>query len=419
MGKYSNKTVTVIDNGLFVELAARLARDFGTVRYWSPWQSAFPRGNETDVGAGLEGVERIKSPDAVEEDTDLWVFPDVYHGERQVRLRNGGHRVWGCGLAEVLELDRLYGRERAASAGLGVPETDSGHGIDALRKYCKRTENRWIKTPGEARGEGETWHHETYDLSECKLDQLALDWGINRDTREWTAEEDIKPAREFGYDGAVVDGQYHDQALYGPEVKGVGYAGRIVPYAKLPKPLAKINTALSPIFAEYGARGWWSSEARITPARTMYLTDPCLRLGNPPNQVSIECWQNLAEMLWEGAGGNVVSLEPVDEYWYILMLESEFANDHIMPLLIPKHARQWVKLRYAAKVDGRLCVIPQHAKVPMLGGVVGHGGSLQAAFDMAKEIAESVRGFQLIRHDAAYEDATQAIEEGKQYGIDF
>ena len=54
---YSNKTVCVLDQGLFVELAVTLAKVFGKVYYWFPWQSAFPKSNSLLVGKGIPNVE--------------------------------------------------------------------------------------------------------------------------------------------------------------------------------------------------------------------------------------------------------------------------------------------------------------------------------------------------------------------------
>jgi len=40
---FKSKKALVFDHGLSFELAARLARDFGTVYYYMPWVFDFPR----------------------------------------------------------------------------------------------------------------------------------------------------------------------------------------------------------------------------------------------------------------------------------------------------------------------------------------------------------------------------------------
>ena len=55
MDDYSNKSVCVYDNGLFVSLAQRLSESFGRVYYTTPWEaSAFPRSNARLIGQGIE-----------------------------------------------------------------------------------------------------------------------------------------------------------------------------------------------------------------------------------------------------------------------------------------------------------------------------------------------------------------------------
>ena len=108
-----SKTVLVWDSGIFVEIARRLAEDFGRVLYFAPWASGYPTSRGLLIGAGDDMIERIEDPwPYVEDDEiDLYVFPDCYEGHIQSYLASQGKRVWGCRRGAELELDRPKAKE--------------------------------------------------------------------------------------------------------------------------------------------------------------------------------------------------------------------------------------------------------------------------------------------------------------------
>src|SRR4029077_14457061 len=106
MASHKQRTCLVWDNGLFIEMAVTLAKDFGRVIYFAPWVSGYPRSNALRIGEGLPGVARVSSPWPYFDEVDLWVFPDVYDGPVQEFLVKQGKRVWGTRMGEELELDR-------------------------------------------------------------------------------------------------------------------------------------------------------------------------------------------------------------------------------------------------------------------------------------------------------------------------
>ncbi|HEY2107871.1 MAG TPA: hypothetical protein VGH29_18885 [Candidatus Binataceae bacterium] len=63
MMDFSNQTVLVIDQGLYVHIAEKLAESFGRVLYYcNGWRSAFPVSERFNIGAGIDGIERIANP---------------------------------------------------------------------------------------------------------------------------------------------------------------------------------------------------------------------------------------------------------------------------------------------------------------------------------------------------------------------
>src|SRR5260370_15468822 len=100
MEDLQSKTALCYDHGTFVELAARLARDFGRVLYFQPWQSAFPCMKDCAIGLGVPDVERVYNFWDVVDKVDIFVFPDVWDGDLQAYLRGQGKPVLGAGKAD-------------------------------------------------------------------------------------------------------------------------------------------------------------------------------------------------------------------------------------------------------------------------------------------------------------------------------
>ena len=92
---FKDKTVCIIDNGLFIELAVTLSKSFGRVLYYMHWVNAFPQSNTRIVGKGIPGVERIYNYWDIKDEVDLWVFPDIYSGPNRL---NFNHKEKGCGV---------------------------------------------------------------------------------------------------------------------------------------------------------------------------------------------------------------------------------------------------------------------------------------------------------------------------------
>src|SRR6516165_7628848 len=97
------KSVLIADHGLFMELAPRLAREFGEVKLFLPWMSGYPKAAPAYVGRGIKGVERVEEFWPHVPDADLVVFPDLYFADWQdVVARRFNKPVWGHRGAECL-----------------------------------------------------------------------------------------------------------------------------------------------------------------------------------------------------------------------------------------------------------------------------------------------------------------------------
>lgn len=405
-----NKVCCVYDNGLFPELAVSLVGQFKQVYYYSSWETSFPRSSSMLIGKGIEGVERIDSIWPYIDRIDLFAFADILHGPLQVYLRSIGKRVWGSGLAESLELHRAASKKWLRDLGLPVGPYRALQGMNELRRHLQMHDDQFVKI-SRSRGDMETFHAKSYELIEPRLDELEHALGAKKNITEFVVEEPIDAKTEVGFDGFTVDGQYPYRALFGVESKDAGYVGQVLPYSSLPRSVAFVNQKLSPLFKDLSYRGFWSSEIRVTADGTPYLIDPCCRMASPPGELYLYLIANLAEVIWNGAAGDMV--DPVWRYeWGAqLVLKSSWAETGWQPIQFPERYREHVKLHYLTVIDGQHYYVPQEVKFPEIGSVVAGGKTKDQAIRNAIAIAEQVDGYDVKFDAAALEQAAEGMEK--------
>lgn len=405
----SKKTCCLYDNGLFIELAARLSRDFGRVLYFTPWKSAFPKLAEVAVGEGVPGVERVYDIWPLINEIDLFIFPDVYDGDLQVYLRLMGKRVWGSAAAEFLELDRWRTKELQKEIGVQGPPGELIKGLDALREFVNDTEDKWIKT-SMFRGDFETYHHQKPFITQQFLNKIALQYGPQAESVEFIIEDGVE-GQEIGFDGYTIDGQFPSPILWGVEVKDRGYVGQVVDYDQLPQPIQDVNEKFAPVLKEYEARSFVSFEMRVNGDGEPVVIDPCMRCGNPPTEVWMELYDNLAEIFWYGAVGELVSPVPVAQWAAMVIIHSQEAAKHWTPIAIPKDIRQWVKLRCLSVIDGIDYYVPNRAEMVEIGAVIAVADTLEEAVELVHNRAEQVDGFSLDIRADVLDAASETLAE--------
>jgi len=412
MVDFKTKTVLVIDNGVFPEIARRLASEFGRVLFWSSWAGGYPVSKGLLIGHGDDKIERIVDPwPFIEADEiDLYVFPDVYEGALQSYLRSQGKRVFGCGRGAELELDRIKAKEIMAEGGVPIGPYKEIIGITALRKFLKKNDNQFVKQDA-TRGDFETFHASTYPRIEPRLDELEHSLGAQADIKRFIVEEGIDDAIEAGYDGWSVDGQFPKVAITGIEVKDRAYIGRIMPYRKMPKQVIAVNESLSGAMKSYEYRGFFSSEVRIAADGKGYPIDLTARAGSPPSEVYQEMFKNLAEIVWYGAEGILIEPE-YDDIWgaEVLML-SDWADKNWLHVDFPKEVRSNVKLRNFCVINGEHYVVPQLCGAPEVGSVVATGKTAKEAIEKVKTIAEQVKGYNLEMPVEAMDEALADLND--------
>ena len=142
----SNKTVCIVDNGLFVSFARKVAPAFKKCYYYKPFVSAFVRTSDISVGLGFPELEVCLQPLEIADEIDLWVFLDLYHSGLQLFLEGHGARVWGPRKGDELELERWAFKKHIKRSGLPVQPIEHLIGLDELEKFLKGVKNKYVKT---------------------------------------------------------------------------------------------------------------------------------------------------------------------------------------------------------------------------------------------------------------------------------
>jgi hypothetical protein len=153
----SQKSAVLVDHGFFIELALRLARDFGTIYYVDPsWETAQTKVDHAITGDGYAGeLIRVKEIWDVIDKVDLAVFPDTGHAGMQLFIEKHVQcPVWGSRRADKLEIEKLAFKKLQEKLGMKFAEYDVIDGLDALREYCQdpKNDDRWIKGTPQFRG---------------------------------------------------------------------------------------------------------------------------------------------------------------------------------------------------------------------------------------------------------------------------
>jgi len=408
------KRFLIYDFGLCTEVAERIARDGHEVYYFVPWQDAFPEMKKAIIGEGL--VKRVKYFWDYVDKVDYICFFDTHTHDIAEYLRERGYKVFAPFKAELLELDRIKGRQVQKVVGLPTQKTTIVKGLDNLKRYLQKVSDKWIKL-NTFRGTIETWHHKNFDASEAQfLEKLGYDLGPKRNDVEFLIEDSIEGV-EPGFDGMVVDGNYLSPCMYGYEAKGAGYIGRVVPYKKLPQPLKEINDKLSIVFQKTKARTFFSTEVRVTKEKRGYLIDPTIRLPMPvPGAIELEIFENIVDAIINACEGKITNLRPLAKYGAGVCLESEWAENNWLNIEFPKNLRRWIKFRMVCKLNGKYYAVPGFSSIC---SVIAIGNSIEEVVRLVKERVKMVSGRELDTDAGGLDLIVEEIKKGKKFGIKF
>lgn len=414
----------VVDNGLFIELALKLAKTYKKVYYYVPWESAFAKMNLAYIGHGFEDqnlfvVDSIYGPHF--DEIDLFCFPDIYMGWEQAQLEKMGKVVWGSRVGECLELQRRGMKDILKALDMPVGKYWHIKGIANLRAFLKENEDVYVKID-KYRGTFETFHSPNYRDVEPKLDEVESQLGAFKHIIEFTVEKSLPDRVEVGTDCWAIttpegECKYPEHLISGIEIKDVGFASIFKRYDELPEVVTRFNERMKPVFAAYNWRGFVSTEVRIGKDMEPYMIDLCARAPSPPNELYQEQYANLADCIWYGANGIVVEPQATAKFGAEIMLHSSWADKSWQPVSFPEEIRDMVKLRNATKINDTYYAIPQAVGLPECGAVIGLGNTMEEALDNAVDNAEQVTGYYLEAKMGAIENIKEQIKKLDELGL--
>lgn len=406
----------VVDHGLFVELALRLARDFKRVYYYTPWEKGFPMLNDCIVGDGFAEIIRVESPFAVLNDTDLFVFPDIQHAPLQLHLESIGKAVWGSREGDILELSRTQFMRALEDLGLDVPPHRVFIGITDLAKHLQKATDQWVKI-SRYRGMMESWHWIDWDTSHLYLDTLAVRFGAMKEHVPFLVFDDIPADVEWGYDGYNIQGKYPDLSAQGVEVKDKAYIAAMTDYDELPEQVRDVNEAFAPVLREYRYTNFWSTEIRIADDKS-YFIDPCCRCPSPATECQMELYGNLGDIVWQGANNVCINPTPTAKFAVEAFINHHGSEKDWRVLRVTDEIRRWVKLYQACKVDGLYAIPPFPESDKSIGAVLGIGDTLDDAIDHFKANVEALGDAPVTVHTEALVDALKEIHAAADEGVE-
>lgn len=422
---YSTKSFHIQDQGLFTGLARVLAPLCGRVTYSSPWISSFPGSEQTEIAEGSTEFERVDNIEDVKDETDLFIFPDIYYGATQIDLVDSGKRVWGSRDADELEIYRDDAKKHFEELGIPQGEYEVINGIDKLcQRLSKTYEKLWIKI-NKTRKDTESFSVEglesegitALELYQSRLDDLKARLGPKANITKFIVEKDLKDTLDLAIDTHGVNGLWPSVATLGTEEKGEAYACVVKPWKALPPNLVNMYEALSPTLKEYGCCNLISLESRAK-NKSFLLGDPCMRFGSPPAELQMKMITNLLDILWYGAEGKMIDPEYEATHGIQLNVHSDWANEHPLMIAYPEKIRDNLAFRYDSMFDGRTWILPQKAG-PRVAAVVTWGKSLDDCMEEAKEISGQLKGIQIEAFTRSFPILKEKIEQFKSWGIQF
>ncbi len=417
MTDLSSKTALVVDHGLFIPLAHRLAKNgFGRVLYYSPWEEGFSKIYRAILGDGYGDIERCEDIWEVKDQVDCFVFPDVGMDGLQLELEAQGKRVWGSRGASNLELDRPLLLKTLYELGLDVPKYQRVVGIENLRAHLKDRENVYIKI-SKYRGMLETCHWRSWEQDKWMLDAWAVKFGPVGDYFPFLVFDAIDTPLEIGADTYCVDGQWPALMLNGIEAKDKGYFSAVTERQDMPEEVSHILEAFGPVLGKYRYRNEFSMEARVTDDSVFFI-DPTCRGGLPSTGSQLDLWENFPQIVWHGAAGELVDPEPAAQFSMECILTMKGTPSSWCVTEVPKELQEAMKVAGCCEIGEQTCFPPDEEQERAIGWLVAIGDSPEETLEELKRLAAMVPDG-VTANVEALADVIQEVDTAQEDGIPF
>ena len=414
MKPISEVTCCIVDSGLFVPMALRMAEACKRVIFWSPDQRGFPSIREGMIGNGFYNVERVLDFWGMLGEIDLFCFPDIGHAGLQQHLVSMGKAVWGSRHGDRLELSREHLMAVLNDLDLEVPTFQVVIGLRELASVLSDKEDCYVKI-SRWRGDMETTHWRNWKMDSGWIDWLAVNLGPYANHMRFLVFDKIDTKLEIGADTYSVVGQWPGLMLNGIEGKDKSYFAAVTKFADMPEPLVEIMTAVGPLLKDYGYRNQISFEVRVKSDKFWWI-DATQRGGMPSTASQHLLWKNFPEIVWHGAHGELVEPEPDAMFSIETMITCKSDTQTWDVVEIPKELEPYARFSNCAYVDGCYVFPPDELHTGDLGWLCCTSDTPRGALEKQKELADMLPDG-LSADIESMADVIKEIEEAQSQGI--
>lgn len=419
MKDLSQATLLVYDNGLFLPIAERLAREngFGRVLWFSPFEQGFSKINEGIIGYGLERVERCYDIWKSKKDVDCFAFFDIENSGLQLELASQGYPVWGSRDGDSLELYREHFHKVLGRVGLDVPKFKVFNGLTELRAFLKDNEGPFFIKISRWRGSFETQKFRSWKLDEGLLDHWAVKFGPAKEIIPFLVFDPIETPLEIGGDTFNIVGKWPDQMLHGDEAKDKAYVSTVTKLEDMPEQLQEILEAFGPVLGKAGYRNFWSMEDRVKDDKH-YFGDATTRAPCPATASQLENISNLPEIIYAGAQGELVQPKFEKKYTGEVLLNLKGDRHAWGVTEIPDSLKRWLKIPNSCVINGLRCMPPDENHGEALGWMAAIADTLEELVTtMKNQIDKLPDGMTADLEPLA--ELLEIIDKGEDEGIPF
>jgi hypothetical protein len=413
MKPISECSVCLVDHGLFIPVALRLAQTFKRVLYHSPCEAGFPMLAPFLIG-DFPPIERCNDIWKVKCDVDIFVFPDIGYSGLQLELESQGYPVWGSRNGDSYEVSRTKFLRTLKEVGLPTPTYEVIQGLTALREHLQKNEDKFIKI-SRFRGLMETWHHDNYDTSKGRLDRLAVKLGPFQDVITFTVVDPLDTPIEIGGDTFHVRGQWPSKMLQGYEWKDQGFLGAVTERDDMPQQILDVLDAFGPLLGAENYSNFFSMELRDD-----VFIDPCCRGPLPGTGAQLANIANIDEVIYAGAQGQLVEPEMIDNFVAEAVLKAKGDKDDWGELDVPEKMLDFCRFGGCCRTpDGeRIAFPPDDSHEHEVGWLSAGGDTIRSTIKLLlARAAELPKG--LTADTRSMIDLLSEIQEAEKQGIEF
>ena len=408
--------ILIFDCGLYVHQSLALSEMGHTVRYYTPVVSKDPHYRDFAIGKGLGKMEKIFYFEDSIEWADLIIYWDVAGNAQCNYLRKMYPKkaIYGAGLGERLENNRVLLKEWCKELGLDVNKYEVVKGVTALKNSLKKSNgNKYVKI-NIFRGDLESFYAEDFESADSIIDQEVIPaLGAHKEDYEFIIEEPIKTDVEVGAD-IFFNGRNMVGGFYGYEVSKGLYLGKKIE-SKLPDILQETIDAFTPLLSKMDYRGALSTEEKCVSKNEHYFIDACMRLPNPLSALYPVMIENWDEFIYSIANGG--DIEPEIKYKYVgaFPLTSTYAKENYVKVDIKDTSK--VRYQMCCGKGKDIYSVPQWEVVAI---VVAGADTVEGVISQLKANVEYVDGHGIDKDPINGIDIVKdIIKNGVEVGIPF